>query len=168
MLRKITYSGLLADRPSPFSVPNSYYFATDDGPNGTYYSSEGDRWVERIVDHDDLAPDTEAVISCGISHTGAIDPIKIGSGPVTDKSGTIATGETAQTVSAANAERRFFLLQNISDTDMYVGVGYTPTVGSGLLIAKNGGTLTCDSFVPIEEIKVICASSGKKFTAFEA
>jgi hypothetical protein len=165
MLRKITYSGLLADRPSPFSVPNSYYFATDEGK---YYSSEGDRWVERIVDHDDLAPDTEAVIACGISHTGAIDPIKIGSGPVLDKSGTIATGGTAQTVSAANAERRFFMLQNISDTDMYVGVGYTPEVGLGLLIAKNGGTLTCDSFVPIEEIKVICASPGKKFTAFEA
>jgi hypothetical protein len=156
MLRKITYSGPLADRPNPLAVPNSYYFATDEGK---YYSSEGTNWVERIVDVDDIAPD---------SHTGAIDPIKIGSGPVTDKSGTIATGGTAQTVSSANPERRFFMLQNISDTDMYVGVGYTPAAGLGLLIAKNGGTLTCDSFVPIEEIKVICASSGKKFTAFEA
>lgn len=167
MLRKITHSGLLADRPNPLAVPNSYYFATDEGK---YYSSEGTNWVERIVDHDDLAPDTEAVIACGISHTGAIDPIKIGSGPVTDKSGTIAAVGVAQTVSAANDERRFFMLQNISDTDMYVGVGvdYTLTVGSGLLIAKNGGTLTCDSFVPIQEIKVICASAGKKFTAFEA
>lgn len=165
MLRKITYSGPLADRPSPFSVPNSYYFDTDEGK---YYSSEGDKWVERIVDVDDIAPDTEAYLACGISHTGAIDPIKIGSGPVLDKSGTIAIEGTAQTVSAANDERRFFLLQNISDTDMYVGVGYPPTVGSGLLIAKNGGTLTCDSFVPIAEIKVVCASAGKKFTSFEA
>lgn len=165
MLRKITYSGLLADRPSPFSVPNSYYFATD---VNKYFSSEGDRWVERIVDHDDLAPDTEAVLACGISHTGAIDPIKIGSGPVVDRRGTIAAGGTAQTVSARNEERRFFMLQNISDADMYVGVGYTPEVGLGLLIAKNGGTLTCDTFVPIDEIKVICASSGKKFTSFEA
>lgn len=165
MLRKITYSGLLADRPNALAVPNSYYFATDEGK---YYSSEGTNWIERIVDHDDLAPDTEAVIACGISHTGAIDPIKIGSGPVQNKSGAISSGGTAQTVSAANEERRFFMLQNISDADMYVGVGYTPEVGLGLLIAKNGGTLTCDTFVPVEEIKVICASSGKKFTSFEA
>lgn len=165
MLRKITRSGLYADIGSPFASVGAYYYATD---QEKYYYSEGDGWVEREVDLDDLSPDTETYLACGISHTGAIDPIKIGSGPVTGKSGTIATGGTAQTVSAANAERRFFMLQNISDTDMYVGVGYTPTVGSGLLIAKNGGTLTCDSFVPIEEIKVICASSGKKYTAFEA
>jgi hypothetical protein len=165
MPRKITHSGLLADRPSPFSVPNSYYFASDEGK---YYSAEGERWVERIVDVDDLAPDTEAYLACGITHTGAIDPIKVGAGPVDNQSGTITAGGTAQVVSAANDSRRYFMFQNISDTDMYVGVGYTPEVGLGLLISKNGGTLTCDSFVPVEEIKVVCATTGKKFTAFEA
>ena len=165
MPRKITHSGLLADRPNPLSVPNSYYFATDEGK---YYSSEGERWVERIVDVDDLAPDTEAYLACGITHTGAIDPIKIGAGPVSNLSGEITVAGTSQNVSEANENRRYFILQNISDTDMYVGVGYTPEVGLGLLIAKNGGTLTCDSFVPSEEINVICSTVGKKFTAFEA
>jgi hypothetical protein len=165
MLRKITRSGLYADIGSPFASVGAYYYATD---QEKYYYSEGSSWVEREVDLDDLSPDTETYLACGISHTGAIDPIKIGSGPVENRSGTIAAGGVAQTVSSANPERRFFMLQNISDTDMYVGVGYTPAAGLGLLIAKNGGTLTCDSFVPIEEIKVVCASAGKKFTSFEA
>ena len=165
MLRKITNSGLLADRPNPLAVPNTYYFATDESK---YYSAEGEQWVERIVDVDDVSPEAEAVLTCGLSHTGAIDPVKVGAAPVTNLSGTIAVGGTAQVVSVANDSRRFFLLQNISDTDMYVGVGVTPTVGTGLLIAKNGGTLTCDSFVPVEEIQVICATTGKAFTSFES
>jgi hypothetical protein len=165
MLRKITNSGLLANRPSPLAVPNTYYFATDEGK---YYSAEGEQWVERVVDVDDVTPEAEAVLSCGLSYTGAIDPIKVGAAPVENLSGTITAGGTAQVVSTANTSRRFFLFQNISDTDMYVGIGVTPTVGTGLLIAKNGGTLTCDSFVPVEEIKVICVSSGKGFTALEA
>jgi hypothetical protein len=165
MLRKITNSGLLADRPNPLAVPNTYYFATDEGK---YYSSEGEQWVERIIDVDDISPEAESVLTCGLSHTGAIDPIKVGAAPVTNLSDTITAGGTAQVVSVANDSRRFFLFQNISDTDMYVGVGVTPTVGTGLLIAKNGGTLTCDSFVPVEEIQVICATTGKVFTAFES
>jgi hypothetical protein len=165
MLRKITNSGLLADRPNPLTVPNTYYFATDEG---IYYSAEGENWVERAVDVDDITPETEAVLACGISHTGAIDPLKTGAAPVDNLSGTITAGGTAQVVSEANDSRRFFLFQNISDTDMYIGVGVTPTVGTGLLLAKNGGTLTCDSFVPVEEIQVICATTGKAFTAFES
>lgn len=165
MLRKITNSGPLADRPNPLAVPNTYYFATDEGK---YYSSEGERWVERTVDVDDVSPESEAILSCGLSYTGAIDPIKVGAAPVDNLSGTISTSNTAQVIAEANDSRRFFFFQNVSNVDMYLGVGFTPTVGTGILIARSGGTLTCDSFVPVEEIKVICESSDKAFTAFEA
>jgi hypothetical protein len=165
MLRKITNSGLLADRPNPLAVPNTYYFATDEGK---YYSSEGEQWVERTVDVDDVSPESETILACGLSYTGAIDPIKVGAAPIQDYSGSIAVSETSQTVLEANPERRFFIFQNISDTDMYIGVGTEAVVGEGLLIAKNGGSLTCDNFTPIEEINVACLSSGKLFTAFEA
>lgn len=165
MLRKITNSGLLAARPSPLTVPNTYYFATDENK---YYSAEGEQWVEREVDVNDITPEAEAVLNCGLSYTGAIDPIKVGASPVINKSGTIASAGVSQTVSNANVERRYFIFQNVSDTDMYVSVGSSAAVGSGFLISKNGGSLTCDSFVPIEQINVACSSSAKAFTAFEA
>ncbi|NDC26013.1 MAG: hypothetical protein EBZ49_18040, partial [Proteobacteria bacterium] len=49
------------------------------------------------------------------------------SGAVTNRSSTITTGGTSQQVAASNTSRKYFLIQNISDTDMYLGVGYTPT-----------------------------------------
>ena len=90
------------------------------------------------------------------------------SGTVTNLSSTITTGGTSQLVAASNTSRKYFLIQNISDTDMYLGVGYTPTTTTGILLAKNGGGITFESgFIPTSAINVLCATTGKAFVALQ-
>jgi hypothetical protein len=174
MPRKITNSGLLADRPLAVSVPNTYYYATDEG---AYYSSDGENWVEREVDVNDLSPETDAILVCGISSTGSIDPVQLnpdgslqarpGAGVVADRSGIVATGHVSQKVADANTARKFLYLLNTSNADMYVGIGFTPTVGYGMLLAKDGGSITFDSFIPSQQINIVSDGSAKAFTALE-
>lgn len=82
----------------------------------------------------------------------------------------ITTGGTHQQVFASNASRKFLLIQNISDTDMYVGLGFNPsnTTPAGLLLAKSGGGVVFESnYIPTSEVRIVCATSGKRFVALE-
>ena len=95
--------------------------------------------------------------------------VSVPSGAVTNRSSTITTGGTSQQVAASNTSRKYFLIQNISDTDMYLGVGYTPTTTTGILLAKSGSGITFESgFIPTSAINVLCATTGKAFVALEA
>ncbi|MBU3721210.1 MAG: hypothetical protein FGM22_10780 [Burkholderiaceae bacterium] len=94
--------------------------------------------------------------------------VVIPSGTVTNRSSTITTGGTSQQVAASNTSRKYFLIQNISDTDMYLGVGYTPTTTTGILLSKNGSGITFESgFIPTSAINVLCATTGKAFVSLE-
>lgn len=90
------------------------------------------------------------------------------SGNITTRSSTITTGGTSQQVAASNTSRKYFAIQNISDTDMYLGVGYTPTTTTGILLTKSGGGLAFEStFIPTQAINILCATTGKAFVAWE-
>ncbi|NBW17033.1 MAG: hypothetical protein EBR82_54560 [Caulobacteraceae bacterium] len=94
--------------------------------------------------------------------------VSVPSGSVTNRSSTITTGGTSQQVAASNTSRKYFLIQNISDTDMYLGVGYTPTTTTGILLSKNGSGITFESgFIPTSAINILCATTGKAFVALE-
>ncbi|NBO27392.1 MAG: hypothetical protein EBU96_11520 [Actinobacteria bacterium] len=81
---------------------------------------------------------------------------------------TITTAGLAQLVANANTSRKYFVIQNISDTAMYLGVGYTPTTSTGLLLSANGGGMVFDgSFIPTEAVRIICSTAGKSFVAWE-
>ena len=81
---------------------------------------------------------------------------------------TITTGGTHQQVFASNANRKFLLVQNVSDTDMNLGIGYNPTASTGIFLGKNGsGVVFESSFIPTQEIRILCASTGKAFVALE-
>lgn len=85
---------------------------------------------------------------------------------VTNNSNTITTGGTSQQIVAANSSRKYLLVQNISDTNMYLGVGYTPTTTTGILLASNGGGIIFESsFIPNSAINILCATAGKAFVA---
>lgn len=83
-----------------------------------------------------------------------------------DRSGTIATGGTSQLVAAANTRRKSLDFQNISDTDMWI----TET-----LAAAEADTPGCWKLSAGEvwaagtnrAVYVVCATTGKKFTALE-
>lgn len=87
-----------------------------------------------------------------------------------DGSGTITSGGTSQTVFAANTSRTYLLVQNISDTAMYVNFGGVATAGAGsFLLPASGGSLVMDSaFVSTESVTIFCATTGKAFTAKQA
>lgn len=89
---------------------------------------------------------------------------------LTDRSGSVATGGTAQQVAAANPGRRYLLIQNVSDTAMWVNFGAVAVATQpSFLIAASGGSLVFEgSFVPTGLVSVFGATTGKAYTIKEA
>lgn len=97
--------------------------------------------------------------------TGVTNPA---TGQLTDRSGTITSGGDAQEVMAANPSRLAVFFQNLSDTDMYVSFTGTATAGPGsFLIPSGGGTFPPAGYVPTQALSVLCATTGKEFSAYE-
>lgn len=91
-------------------------------------------------------------------------------GTLTDGSGTIATGGTAQTVFAANANRRYLLVQNNSSGALWVNFTTTAVESQpSVQLAANGGSIVMETgFVSTEAISIIGATTGQAFTAKQA
>jgi uncharacterized protein (DUF362 family) len=130
MHRKYTREGLFADIGAASSYGNEYYFATD---TGQYYYSDGTNW--NIVTFEDARS-------------------------VTSRSGLIQTANVAQLVMPADTSRRWLFLQNHSSSSMYVGLGYKPTTTTGILLHKDGGSLSLSEFVPTDAIYIVSGSAG--------
>jgi hypothetical protein len=80
----------------------------------------------------------------------------------------VSDGQSHQIVFNANAKRRFLLIQNNSDTQMKIGIGYNPSASAGILLSGNGGGIVFESgFIPVQEIRLFCAAAGKRFVALE-
>lgn len=95
--------------------------------------------------------------------------IKIQSEQIHFKNCSGTTTGVNQLVVAANKQRRGIMIQNISDTDMYISFGVAATAGAGsFLLPKNGGMWTSPPHgVPVGALNLICASASKAFTAKE-
>lgn len=91
-------------------------------------------------------------------------------GKLRNGSGTIASGGTAQQVFAACESRTYLLVQNLSDTVMYLDFGTDAAAAAGsILLAANGGSYECPAdFCPTQRVSIFCATTGKAFTAKEA
>lgn len=95
---------------------------------------------------------------------------EIVSGPLTDLSGTVTTGGTAQTVSAAKP-RRYLLIQNISAEDLWVNFGVAAVADSPSVLipgALDAGLVFEAGFIPDGYLSVIGATTGNKFVIKEA
>lgn len=80
----------------------------------------------------------------------------------------IQTAAESQVVFAATP-RTYLLVQNNSDTDMWLGIGVVPTVGNGILLpAFGGGYVAEDAFVPSGSVNIVCSANGKAFYALQA
>lgn len=89
-------------------------------------------------------------------------------GTLTDRSGSITLGGTSQQVAAANASRQYLLFQNISDTDMWINFAIAAVADSpSIYIAAKSGITFETNFIPTGALNVICATTGKKYTAKE-
>lgn len=87
-----------------------------------------------------------------------------------DGGGTITTGGTSQVVFAANESRRSFEFQNTSDTVMYLDFGQaaTNTLTKSYTIAPGGFYVHPSNLCYTTSITVLCATTGKTFTAKQA
>lgn len=89
-------------------------------------------------------------------------------GALTDRSGDIDNGGTAQDIAALNAARKYFFLQNISDTDMWFNWGVDAVADQpSIKLAAGANYETNSGFIPTGRVSLICATTGKKYVAKE-
>jgi hypothetical protein len=94
----------------------------------------------------------------------------VASGGLTDRSGSITTGGTAQNAAAANTGRQYLIIQNISSEVMWVsvvGTAAASTAGSFRLAADGGYIEWYGDRVPTGAVSVVAATTGSKFTCLE-
>lgn len=96
--------------------------------------------------------------------------------PVTFENSAPVTEATTFTIAAANTsqqvfpdfKRNYLLVQNNSDTDMWMEIGSTPTVGFGIKLAANGGSYCAEcNFIPAGAVNIVCSAAGKVFYAIQ-
>jgi hypothetical protein len=82
-----------------------------------------------------------------------------------DHSGTITTGGTSQTLSAAKS-RHYLFVQNVSSANLYVNFTSNASASTGsIMIAPNGSFVMESTFVSSELITIFGATTGQGFTA---
>lgn len=110
--------------------------------------------------------DTLPSLPAGTNNIGAVT--KVIQGSMTDRSGTITTGGTAQQAAPANASRKFLLLQNVSSADLWFNLGVTAVINQPSIKLAAGEKLPFTEFVPTDLISIIGATTGQAFTIKEA
>jgi hypothetical protein len=89
-------------------------------------------------------------------------------GTMTDRSGTITSGGAAQTIMSANANRKYLLIQNSSDTIMWCNFTTTAVASQPSFSLIAGASFVMESnAVSTEAISCIGSITGKIFTAKE-
>lgn len=98
-------------------------------------------------------------------------------GAVTDRSGSIAAGATAQTLATSNAARRYLVIQNLATETLWVNFGVTAVADQPSIALRacavagdgSGGSITYDAgFAPPSLVSIIGATTGSKYAAKEA
>jgi hypothetical protein len=89
-------------------------------------------------------------------------------GALTDRSGTITAGGTAQTLAAANAARSTFFFQNNSSGALWINFTATAVQSQPSIQVSAGSSFSMDGrFVSTEAISVIGATTAQAWTAKE-
>lgn len=111
------------------------------------------------------------------SSAGGSGSTPVAQSALTDRSGTITTGGTAQQLAAANASRRYLLIQNLSTGVLWVNTTGTAAVGQPSIALKacgvandgTGGAIVFEgSYIPPGAVSILGASTGQAFAAREA
>lgn len=115
-------------------------------------------------------------MKAGFGADGSYSDVEAGNGfPVspqrksfTNRSGTITTGGTAQTLAAANANRGYFFIQNHSTGDLWIDFGATAVQSQPSIRIPSEGSFVLEGLgCSTEAVSVIGAATGQAFTAKE-
>jgi hypothetical protein len=117
---------------------------------------------------------TRAAGSRQVASTGGFDDsgptlIQQQSGALTDRSGTITAGGTAQTLAAINANRVYLLIQNLDPAeDLWFNFTTAAVIGEPSLKLTAGQAFTMEgSFVSTELVSIKAATTAHPFAAKE-
>ena len=92
-------------------------------------------------------------------------PVRSSKGPATDRSGTIATGGTAQALAAANTSRNSLTGQNLSTGDLWVNeTGTAAPNAAGSYLVASGGTFAVNGN---GAVSIYGAVTGQRFASTE-
>lgn len=95
-------------------------------------------------------------------------PVAHASGVLTDRSGTITTGGTAQQLAAANAARLGFSVQNLSTGDLWVNtLGTAAAAQPSIKLAAGVYFETPAGYGAVGAISIFGATTGQAFSARE-
>lgn len=100
----------------------------------------------------------------------ALDAI-VPKGSLTDRSGTITVGGTAQNAMAENASRKYMLIQNPSDAteSLFVNFGADASAASASIELEPGGAYSMpdSGFLSTQRVSVVAATTSHRFIAKE-
>jgi len=100
-----------------------------------------------------------------ISGTVTAEPVR---GTLTDLSGSIAAGNTAQPLAVANPSRNYFFVQNISSDTLWIDFGTTAVQDQPSVKLSPTAVFTMEgSFISTDDISIIGSTTGAKFVAKE-
>ena len=90
-------------------------------------------------------------------------------GLVTNYSGVTTLANTSQVVIPSSTTRFYILIQNVSDTDMWVDFGTPATVDNSSILITPGGhlevSIEAGGFMPTQDITLISTEANKRFIA---
>lgn len=89
-------------------------------------------------------------------------------GTLTDRSGSITTGGTAQTLAPVNTTRKYLLIQNNSAGTLWINFTVTAVQSQPSIQLLTNASIVMESrFVSSELVSIIGATTGQTFTAKE-
>lgn len=92
-----------------------------------------------------------------------------GTAATADRSGTVASGGTAQQACAANPSRRLLLVANPDEVrSFWFSPSGTASAGAGSIQVGPGSAIVFDKVVPSGAVSVFGAAAGQPFTVAEA
>lgn len=103
----------------------------------------------------------------GVEFTGTVDVVA--SGALTNRSGTITLGGTAQNAMASNASRKYLYLENpeTATEDLWFRFTGTAAAASPSKVLHPGDIYEVNAFVPTQALSVFAATTAHAFTAEE-
>lgn len=102
------------------------------------------------------------------SNQDAVRVERVGVDALVDGSGTIAAGGVSQQIFAANPDRKYLFVVNISDTAMWLNFGTAANADQpSIYLAPLTGYYE-PLVVSRQMVNIFCATTGKKFVAKQA
>ena len=115
----------------------------------------------------DMAVDIISALPAGTNKIGVVQQ----SGTLTDRSGTVATGTTSQQLMAANANRKYLLIENASSTESlfinFTSAASVSAAGSIELVKGGSSFIMEGEFVTTEQINVTATTTAHAYIAKE-